>query len=105
MVVKANATQKRQFMGVSFDLLSVGTKSMVTKMNFKAGDFVPEHKHPNEQSGYVLSGIFLLRLDDLDEILTKGDSYSIPANVEHSMEIIEAGEVIDIFTPPRLDYL
>jgi quercetin dioxygenase-like cupin family protein len=105
MVVKANDTQKREFMGVSFDLLSVGNESMVTKMKYKSGDFVPEHSHPNEQSGYVLSGIYMLRLDDRDEILMKGDSYSIPANVEHSMEILEPGEIIDIFTPPRLDYL
>jgi quercetin dioxygenase-like cupin family protein len=105
MVVKANDTQKRQFMGVSFDLLSVGKESMVTKMNYKPGDFVPLHKHPNEQSGYVLSGIYMLRVDDLDEILIKGDSYSIPANVEHSLEILEPGEIIDVFSPLRLDYL
>ena len=105
MVVKANEIQKREFMGVSFDLLSVGKESMVTKMNYKSGDVVPEHKHPNEQSGYVLSGIYMLKLAELDEILMKGDSYSIPANIEHSMEILEPGEVIDIFTPPRLDYL
>jgi quercetin dioxygenase-like cupin family protein len=105
MVVKANEIQKRQFMGVSFDLLTVGKESMVTKMNYKSGDFVPLHNHPNEQSGYVLSGIYMLRVDDLDEILIKGDSYSIPANVEHSMEILEPGEIIDMFTPPRLDYL
>jgi quercetin dioxygenase-like cupin family protein len=105
MVVKANNTQKRDFMGVSFDLLSVGKESMVTKMNYKAGDLLPIHKHPNEQSGYVLSGIYMLRTEDLDEILTKGDFYSIPANVEHSLEILEAGEIIDIFCPPGPDYL
>jgi quercetin dioxygenase-like cupin family protein len=105
MVVKAGERQKREFMGVSFDLLSVGKESMITKMNYKAGDFVPEHKHPNEQSGYVLSGIYLLKLEETDEILIKGDSYTIPANAEHSIEILEAGEVIDIFTPPRPDYL
>jgi quercetin dioxygenase-like cupin family protein len=105
MVVKANDTQNRQFMGVSFDLLSVGNELMVTKMRYKSGDFVPSHNHPNEQSGYVLSGIYMLRVDDLDEILTKGDSYSIPANAEHSMEILEPGEIIDIFTPQRTDYL
>jgi len=105
MVVKANDKQKREFMGVSFDLLSVGKETMVTKMNYKSGDYVPSHNHRNEQSGYVLSGIYLLRVDDLDEILIKGDSYSIPANAEHSMEILEPGEIIDFFTPPRLDYL
>jgi quercetin dioxygenase-like cupin family protein len=40
-----------------------------------------------------------------DYILSAGDSYSIPANLEHSLEIIEAGEIIDVFTPVRQDYL
>ena len=34
-----------------------------------------------------------------------GDSYAIPENVEHSFEILEAGEVIAVFTPIRQDYL
>lgn len=38
-------------------------------------------------------------------LLTAGDSYSIPANIEHSIEIIEAGQVVDVFTPIRQDYL
>lgn len=33
------------------------------------------------------------------------DLYSIPANIEHSIEILEAGEVVDVFTPIREDYL
>jgi quercetin dioxygenase-like cupin family protein len=37
--------------------------------------------------------------------VSDGDTYSIPADVEHSIEIIEAGEVIDVFSPIRQDYL
>jgi len=36
--------------------------------------------------------------------LRPGDSYVIPAEVEHSVEVVDAGEVIDVFTPPREDY-
>jgi quercetin dioxygenase-like cupin family protein len=104
MVVKATGAQKSEFRGVTFDLLSRGKESMVTKMNYRAGDFIPEHMHPNEQSGYVLSGIYLLKLDEVDEILTKGDSFSIPANVEHAMEVLETGEVVEIFAPPGMDF-
>ena len=42
---------------------------------------------------------------DFDEILKPGDTYSIPANVKHSIEVIEMGKVIDFFVPPRKDYL
>jgi cupin superfamily acireductone dioxygenase involved in methionine salvage len=71
----------------------------------KATDFVPFHKHPNEISGYVISGKYNLKFDGQEYTLSTGDTYSIPANVEHSIEIIEAGEVVDVFSPIRQDYL
>jgi len=105
-VVLSEQGQRRSFKGVEFVLLAVGQKSMVTKMNYKPGDFVPFHRHPNEQSGYVLSGCYRLHLTGSEpRELKAGDSYAIPSDVEHSIEIIEAGEVVDVFTPPRLDYL
>lgn len=104
VVKKENATNK-QFLGVDFEVLAIGKESMVTKMLYKESDSVPFHKHPNEQNGYVITGRYKLIFDNKEYILTTGDSYSIPANMEHSMEIIEAGEVIDVFTPVRQDYL
>lgn len=105
MITKQNNAQKRTFLGVDFVLLSHGEKSMVTKMLYKITDNVPTHAHPNEQSGYVISGKYRLKFNDYDEVLEAGDTYTIPENVHHSLEIIEAGEVVDVFTPPRADYL
>lgn len=105
MIVKSSDSQKKVFKGVNFDVLAVGEKSMVTKMNYKIGDSVPMHNHPNEQNGYVISGKYKIQYRTYNEILVSGDSYSIPANAEHSLEVIEAGEVIDVFTPIRQDYL
>lgn len=105
MITKKEDALKRQFKGVSFDVLAIGQKSMVTKMNFDVGDVVPFHSHPNEQSGYVISGKFLLKLAENSHILTQGDTYSIPENTEHALEVIEKGNIIDFFTPPRQDYL
>ena len=105
MITKKEDAKKRVFKNVSFDLLAIGEKSMVTKMNYKTGDVVPMHFHPNEQSGYVISGKYRVIYQEIDEILTVGDSYSIPENIPHSWEVIEAGEAIDVFTPPRQDYL
>lgn len=51
---------------------------MVTKMNSKIGDNVPMHSHPNEQSGYVISGKYSIKCNETDEVLVSGDSYSIP---------------------------
>jgi quercetin dioxygenase-like cupin family protein len=105
MIVKSRNAKNRQFKGVSFDVLAVVQKSMVTRMNYKVGDMVPLHAHPNEQSGYVISGKYRISYQNINEILNQGDSYSVPENIEHSWEVIEGGEVIDVFTPPRLNYL
>jgi quercetin dioxygenase-like cupin family protein len=105
MIVKSGDGKKKEFLGVSFDVLAVGEMSMVTKMNFKKGDIVPFHRHSNEQSGYIISGKLRFIFGDFDEILNPGDTYSIPVNVKHSIEVIETGTVIDFFVPPRKDYL
>src|SRR3990170_1449968 len=105
MIVKAVEANRRTFLGVNFVVLARGKDSMITKMLYKAEDRVPFHQHPNEQSGYVISGKYSLRFGEFDQEIVPGDSYSIPKNVEHSIEIIEAGEVLDCFSPPRQDYL
>jgi quercetin dioxygenase-like cupin family protein len=74
-------------------------------MLYKKEDNVPFHKHPNEQSGYVISGKYRIIFGDNDQVIGPGDSYSIPRDVEHRIEIIDPGEVLDFFSPPRKDYL
>ncbi len=105
MIVKKEDAKKGVFLGVSFDVLSVGEKSMVTKMNYKAGDHVSFHSHPHEQSGYVISGKIQMKFDEYNEILQAGDSYSIPGGTDHSINALENSEEITFFSPPREDYL
>lgn len=99
---------KRTFKGVNLDSLAVGKKSMVTKMNYVKGNFATMHSHPHEQCGYVISGKYRLIVEGdnrIDVIMHPGDSYAIPGNIPHSFEVIEGGEVVDVFTPHREDYL
>ncbi|NOU58519.1 cupin domain-containing protein [Marinifilum caeruleilacunae] len=105
MILKSKDSKKREFKGVDFEVLASGYQSMVTKMNYKIGDKVPPHAHPNEQSGYVISGEYIIQYGEFTEKLLPGDSYCIPENAPHSWEVIIGGEVIDVFTPPRKDYL
>lgn len=60
-------------------MLSIGKDTMVTKMLYKATDVAPFYKHPNEQSGYVISGKYKLRFGGEEHLLSAGDTYSIPA--------------------------
>ncbi|MDE6859596.1 MAG: cupin domain-containing protein [Duncaniella sp.] len=108
IVVKKDDALKRTFKGVNLDSLAVGEKSMVTKMNYVKGNFATMHQHPHEQCGYVISGRYHLIVEcepAIDVILTDGDSYALPGNTPHSFEVLEGGEVIDVFTPCREDYL
>ena len=108
IVVRKEDALKRVFKGVSLDSLAVGEKSMVTKMNYVKGNYATTHHHPHEQCGYVISGQYRLIVEvepRIDVILTSGDSYAIPGDTPHSFEVIEGGEVIDVFTPHRADYL
>ncbi len=106
--VRREDALKKTFKGVNLDSLAVREKSMVTKMNYVKGNFATLHKHPNEQCGYVISGLYRLIVDGdekIDVIMHPGDTYAIPGNTPHSFEVIESGEVIDVFTPQREDYL
>ena len=105
IVVKKKDAVKKVFKGVSLASLAMGEKSQVTKMNYVVGNFASPHQHSNEQSGYVISGRYELTIGNEKYELSSGDSYSIPGNQVHSFKVIEAGEVVDIFTPPRKDYL
>ena len=109
IVVYKKDALKKVFKGVSLDSLAIGEKSMVAKMNYVKGNFATTHQHPHEQCGYVISGEYRLKVEipeeNIDILLHAGDSYAIPGNTPHSFEVIEGGEVVDVFTPQREDYL
>jgi quercetin dioxygenase-like cupin family protein len=105
MIVTSQQAKRRSFLGVDFVVLAHGPATMITKMLYKQTDNVPFHKHPNEQSGYVISGKYRIVFGKVDQVIGPGDSYSIPRDADHRIEIIEPGEVIDCFGPPREDYL
>jgi len=106
--VRREDALKKTFKGVNLDSLAVGLQSMVTKMNYAKGNFATLHSHPHEQCGYVISGKYHLIVEGdekIDVIMHPGDTYAIPGGTPHSFEVIEPGEVVDVFTPHREDYL
>jgi quercetin dioxygenase-like cupin family protein len=107
MIVRSADNSKRTFrhQDIDFILMSHEPGSMAVKMVNKKDDHLKIHKHPNEEIGYIASGIYRLVITDDVRFLCEGDSYSIPANTPHTVEIIEPGEVVIFFSPPREDYL
>jgi len=74
MIIKANESKNKKFKGLDFEVLAVGEKSMATKMNYKNGEKVPMHSHPNEQSGYVISGKYIIKYGEIEDALIQGDT-------------------------------
>ncbi len=64
-----------------------------------------ERTELNKKIGQNIRKYRLKIQENVDVILTTGDTYCIPENFPHSFEVIEKGEVIDFFTPIREDYL
>ena len=63
------------------------------------------HNHPHVQSTYVESGVFTFTVDEKTFTVTAGDSFVIPSGAMHGCVCLEAGRLIDTFTPRRDDFL
>lgn len=89
---------KRQFMGYDKNI-------MMVKVTFEKGAVGPLHKHFHSQSSYVVSGEFEVSIDGVKKVLSAGDGFYIPPDVEHGAVCLKAGMLIDVFSPVREDFL
>lgn len=96
---------RRPDSGVERQVLSENPDLMVVSFRFEKGAVGALHSHPHVQSTYVARGIFEFQRDGLTYLLKAGDSLVIPSGVEHGCRCLEAGELIDNFTPRREDFL
>ncbi len=91
--------------GVSRKILVHSQDLMLVAVKFESGAIGEKHQHPHVQTSYVQSGKFLYTIGERQEILTAGDGCVVPSLVLHGCECIEAGILIDSFTPRRDDFL
>lgn len=80
-------------------------KIMLVKAKFEKGGVGTLHKHPHSQVTYVESGVFEMQIGDEKRIIKKGDGYYVPPEVIHGCVCLEAGLLIDVFSPLREDFL
>ena len=83
----------------------VGDKVMVARVLIKKGGVVPMHHHHNEQISYIESGALLFNIEGRDITVRAGEFLCIPPNVPHTATALEDTVDIDLFTPPREDWL
>ena len=83
-----------------------GERTMLARLTLRKGCIVPEHSHENEQITYILEGALKFILGGEREITVRaGEVLVIPSNLKHSAEAIEDTLDLDIFTPPRADWI
>ena len=82
-----------------------GKHGMVVWWKMKAGAHAAPHRHPHEQIVWMLKGRMDFRIGSERRSMTAGDVAVIPGNVEHEGFFAEDTEVIDVFAPPREDFL
>lgn len=82
-----------------------GEKAMLARIVLKRGAIVPRHSHANEQITWILSGALKLIFDDGEKILRDGQMLLIPPNLPHAAEAMEDTVDIDVFAPPREDWI
>jgi unsaturated pyranuronate lyase len=88
--------------------LITGDRMMLAHVYLKKGCIVPKHSHENEQLTYILEGAlkFWIGDDGAREItVSAGEVLLIPSNVPHKAEALEETLDVDVFSPPRQDWL
>lgn len=83
----------------------VGQNMMLARVLLKKGCIVPEHSHHNEQITYILDGALKFWIDGKEIIVGAGEVLTIPPHMPHKAEALEDTVDLDVFNPPREDWL
>jgi quercetin dioxygenase-like cupin family protein len=93
--------------GLSRKLIT-GERMMIAHVYLKKGEVVPQHSHDNEQLTYILNGALHFRFGAKGEqeiTVRAGEVVVIPSNLPHSAVALEDTLDVDVFCPPRQDWL
>jgi quercetin dioxygenase-like cupin family protein len=93
--------------GITRQLIT-SERMMIAHVRLKKGDEVPMHSHENEQITYILEGALHFWLGpkgDREVTVHAGEVLVIPSNLEHRAVALEETLDVDVFNPPRQDWL
>jgi quercetin dioxygenase-like cupin family protein len=91
--------------GVQRKVLCYDDGIMMVHFRFQAGAVGALHTHPHVQCSLIEDGAFDVTIAGKTERLVKGDSYLVPPNALHGATAVEAGAIVDVFTPMREDFV
>ncbi len=78
---------------------------MMVEFAFEKGGVGMLHSHPHVQASYIAEGSFEVTIDGSSETIGAGGAYIVPSGLVHGVKALEAGRLIDTFTPKRDDFL
>ncbi len=91
--------------GVVRRVMAYGDEVMVVENTFQKGAVGSMHHHPHTQITYVASGVFEFTIGDETRVVGKGDTLLKQDGVIHGCTCLEAGILVDVFTPMREDFV
>lgn len=91
--------------GIGQKTLVYGEKTLMVEFRMHRGAIIPEHDHPHEQTGYLVSGRMKLTIGEVVYDVFPGDSWCIGSGVKHGAEIAEDSVALEVFSPLRKEYL
>ena len=83
----------------------VGANTMLARLVLKKGAHVPLHQHRHEQISHVVEGALIFLLEDKEVTVRAGEILCIPPHLPHEVMAIEDSVALDIFNPPRQDWI
>lgn len=91
--------------GIQRKIMGYDASLMLVQVEFNTGAVSTPHAHPHTQATYVVSGKFKVLIGSEERILFAGDGFYIPSQVWHGATCLEAGKLIDSFSPYRADFM
>ncbi|MEM7345029.1 MAG: cupin domain-containing protein [Chloroflexota bacterium] len=82
-----------------------GEKVMSVYLSMDKGGVIPNHHHPHEQITHVISGKIEYTVGDETRVMSPGEVVFIPPNLPHTGVALEETRMIEVFSPPREDFL
>jgi quercetin dioxygenase-like cupin family protein len=94
----------RAIEGIRRKTMLDGAHTQLVEFKLAKGAMIPVHSHPQEQTGYLMSGRMILTIAGADHAMRAGDSWTIPGGVKHGVKVLEDSVAIEVFSPGREDY-
>ena len=91
--------------GIRMKTLNHGGRTLMAEFKLAGGSVLPEHSHPHEQAGYLVSGRMTMNMRGRAYELKPGDSWCVPADEKHQVTVHEDCVAIEVFAPVREEYL